>query len=161
MPITKFFIRTALICLLFLSAACKKDSDPKPSDDVAGINYRQILAGSTSKTWYWHQIGPRDEPVDEEFASFTMYADGRVRYQNGREYRWDFFDSFEDTLGASGGLPPTNFKNYLRHRDSTRSPHFIFFRGPVVQISDTMFLWESALSSSINPQRRRYLTRPR
>ena len=151
---------TFFIFLGLLVLSCKDDkNDPEPSG--GGINYKQILTGATSKTWYWHQASPRDEPVDEEFASFTMFSDGRVRYQNGREYRWDFFDSFDDTLGASAGLPPTNFKNYLRHRDSTRNPHFIFFRGPMVQVSDTMFLWESALSSSINPLRRRYRTRPR
>jgi hypothetical protein len=158
---TKFLHLIAVSCLILSLLACKKDKDEPQPAGGGEINYKQVLAGTTSKTWYWHQVSPRDEPVDEEFASFTMFPDGRVRYQNGREYRWDFFESFDDTLRASAGMPPLNFKKYLRHRDSTRNPHFIFFRGPIVQISDTMFLWESALSSNVNPQRRRYLTRPR
>lgn len=153
----------AVVALLLTTLSCSKEekNDPAP----APLDYPKLLAGETSKTWYWHQQEPTDEPVIEELGQFTMYREqgnngGRVSYAT-RTFRWDFFSEIKDSVGTGGNYAMVDFKNYLRHRDTSRNPNFIFYRGPIVEINDTMFVWESALSSDVNPMRRRYKTRPR
>jgi len=142
--------------LVFSILSCKDDKkeDPQP----APIDYKKLLAGDDSKTWYWHAAPSFSDPQPNK-AVFTMRKNGTVFYPTaGKEYRWDYNATFKDSVSGNNTLQ--DFNNYLRHIDTTVNPNFIFIRGEIQSISETEMVFFDALDSRENPLRWLFKTTP-